>query len=41
MSLTPADRKWIDDIIKDVNEGWNDNDPSRAAGMQYVHGVFL
>ncbi|KAJ6508335.1 transport protein Avl9-domain-containing protein [Mycena sanguinolenta] len=22
--LTPADRKWMDDIVKDVNDGWND-----------------
>lgn len=27
--LTPADRKWMDDIIKDVNEGW-DEDGQRA-----------
>ncbi|KAJ7078547.1 transport protein Avl9-domain-containing protein [Mycena belliarum] len=24
--LTPADRKWMDDIVKDVNDGWNDED---------------
>lgn len=36
VSLTPADRRWIDDIVKDVNEGWNDDDPTRSAGMQYV-----
>lgn len=27
--LTAADRKWMDDIIKDVNEGW-DEDEKRA-----------
>ncbi|KAK7022103.1 UDENN domain-containing protein [Favolaschia claudopus] len=25
-ALTPADRKWMDDIIKDVNDGWNDEE---------------
>jgi len=34
VSLTPADRKWIDDIVKDVNEGWNEDDPTRPTGMQ-------
>ncbi|PSR70819.1 hypothetical protein PHLCEN_2v13260 [Hermanssonia centrifuga] len=34
--LTPADRKWMDDIVKDVNEGWDDSDPSKAAsGIQF------
>lgn len=23
--LTAADRKWMDDIIKDVNEGWDED----------------
>jgi hypothetical protein len=22
--LTAADRKWMDEIVKDVNEGWDD-----------------
>ncbi|KAF8758789.1 Transport protein Avl9 [Rhizoctonia solani] len=35
-ALTAADRKFIDDLVKDVNEGWNDADPSRPLGMQYV-----
>jgi hypothetical protein len=35
-SLTAADRKFIDDLVRDVNEGWNDADPSRPLGMQYV-----
>ncbi|KAF7298782.1 UDENN domain-containing protein [Mycena indigotica] len=26
IALTPADRKWMDDIVKDVNEGWNDEE---------------
>ncbi|CAE6518577.1 unnamed protein product [Rhizoctonia solani] len=34
-SLTAADRKFIDDLVKDVNEGWNDADPSRPLGMQF------
>lgn len=36
MALTPADRKWIDDIVRDVNTSWNDNDPARPLGMQSV-----
>ncbi|KAF8524972.1 transport protein Avl9-domain-containing protein [Gautieria morchelliformis] len=35
LSLTPADRKWIDDIVKDVNESWNKEDPTRPAGMLF------
>lgn len=41
LSLTPADRKWIDDIVKDVNEGWNNDDPTRPAGMLYVFSIFV
>lgn len=26
----------MDDIVRDVNEGWNDEDPTRSTGMQYV-----
>ncbi|KAK0221546.1 transport protein Avl9-domain-containing protein [Armillaria fumosa] len=33
--LTPADRKWMDDIVQDVNEGWSDEDPKRSPGMQF------
>lgn len=33
--LTPADRKWMDDIVQDVNEGWSDEDPKRSQGMQF------
>ena len=32
--LTPADRKWMDDIVKDVNESWDDSDPTGGAGIQ-------
>jgi hypothetical protein len=35
-ALTGADRKFIDDLVKDVNDGWNEADPSRPLGMQYV-----
>ncbi|KAH7340653.1 transport protein Avl9-domain-containing protein [Rhizoctonia solani] len=34
-ALTAADRKFIDDLVRDVNEGWNDADPSRPLGMQF------
>lgn len=32
--LTAADRKWMDDIVRDVNEGWSDDEPRSA--VQYV-----
>lgn len=34
--LTGADRKWMDDIVRDVNDGWDDDDPTRPPNMQYV-----
>ena len=34
VALTAADRKWMDDMVNDVNEGWNENDPQRPATMQ-------
>ncbi|KAH6893705.1 cytoplasmic protein [Coprinopsis sp. MPI-PUGE-AT-0042] len=33
--LTAADRKWMDEIITDVNEGWGEDDPSRPHGMKF------
>lgn len=41
MALTPADRKWIDDIVRDVNVSWNDDDPTRPLGMQSVFALLL
>ncbi|EJD45652.1 hypothetical protein AURDEDRAFT_87548 [Auricularia subglabra TFB-10046 SS5] len=35
VGLTAADRKWIDEIVKDVNDTWNEADPSRPIGMQF------
>ena len=32
--LTPADRKWMDDIVRDVNEEWDDGDPTGGPGIQ-------
>ncbi|KAJ7780744.1 transport protein Avl9-domain-containing protein [Mycena maculata] len=32
--LTAADRKWMDDIVKDVNDGWNDEE-GRPVSMMY------
>ena len=34
-ALTAADRRWMDDIVRDVNEEWNDKDPSRPLTMQF------
>ncbi|KAF8651950.1 hypothetical protein AX16_004593 [Volvariella volvacea WC 439] len=33
--LTAADRKWMDEIVTDVNTGWNDEDPTRPHKMQF------
>jgi hypothetical protein len=30
VALTPADRKWIDEIVRDVNDSWDDIDPTKA-----------
>ncbi|KAG8776200.1 late secretory pathway protein avl9 [Serendipita sp. 397] len=35
IALTPADRMWIDSIVKDVSDTWNENDPQRPLGMQF------
>ncbi|KAH8114416.1 transport protein Avl9-domain-containing protein [Phellopilus nigrolimitatus] len=35
VALTPADRKWMDDIVRDVNEGWDDADPNQSANIQF------
>ncbi|THH07775.1 hypothetical protein EW145_g3151 [Phellinidium pouzarii] len=35
VALTPADRKWMDDIVKDVNESWDDTDPSQSINMHF------
>ncbi|KIK99623.1 hypothetical protein PAXRUDRAFT_131690 [Paxillus rubicundulus Ve08.2h10] len=29
VALTPADRKWIDEIVRDVNDTWDDDDAQR------------
>ncbi|KAI0667725.1 transport protein Avl9-domain-containing protein [Trametes maxima] len=34
VGLTPADRKWMDDIVKDVNETWHE-DSDMAVGMHF------
>ncbi len=39
MALTPADRKWIDDIVRDVNVSWNNSDPTRPLDMQSVFNL--
>lgn len=32
--LTAADRKWMDDILTDVNENWQAKDTASPMGMQ-------
>lgn len=34
VALTAADRKWMDEIVRDVNDAWDDGDPLKPA-MQY------
>ena len=36
VAMTPADRRWMDDMLHDVVESWNENDPQRPTSMQYV-----
>jgi len=37
VGLTPADRKWMDDLMQDVNEAMENSDPSKPSGMhKYV-----
>ena len=35
VSLTPADRKWMDDVINVVQSTWNSADPAQPVQMQY------
>ncbi|KAH7909234.1 transport protein Avl9-domain-containing protein [Hygrophoropsis aurantiaca] len=34
VGLTAADRKWMDEIVRDVNDAWDDADPS-SPGMHF------
>ncbi|PPQ68833.1 LOW QUALITY PROTEIN: hypothetical protein CVT25_008881 [Psilocybe cyanescens] len=36
--LTPADRKWMDDILTDVNENWRSDASLNATGMHQFKG---
>ncbi|KAG6039465.1 hypothetical protein E4U41_002507 [Claviceps citrina] len=36
LSLTAADRRWIDFVTHEVNETWDEANPSRPKNMQYV-----
>lgn len=29
VALTPADRKWMDEIVRDVNDAWDDAEPTK------------
>lgn len=35
VALTPADRKWMDDIVHLVLDTWNPDDPTRPISMQF------
>jgi hypothetical protein len=41
VALTAADRKWMDDIVNDVNASWDDEDPGKASHMQCVIPICL
>ncbi|CAH7669416.1 transport protein Avl9-domain-containing protein [Phakopsora pachyrhizi] len=36
VALTPADRKWMDELIAAVDSSWNPDDPSRPVGNKFV-----
>ncbi|KAI0059582.1 hypothetical protein BV25DRAFT_1828836 [Artomyces pyxidatus] len=38
IALTAADRKWMDEIVKDVNDGWDEGESAVGAGMQRFKG---
>jgi Transport protein Avl9 len=33
VALTPADRKWMDEIVKDVNDTWDTDDGMRSVSF--------
>ena len=33
-ALTPADRKWMDDVVRDVNENWDESDQAATPVIQ-------
>ncbi|KLO05626.1 hypothetical protein SCHPADRAFT_1002797 [Schizopora paradoxa] len=35
VALTAADRKWMDDIVKDVNEGWSESSSEQITGLKF------
>jgi hypothetical protein len=35
VALTSADRRWMDEIVKTVEETWNPEDPTRPTGMVF------
>ncbi|PLW17925.1 hypothetical protein PCANC_10308 [Puccinia coronata f. sp. avenae] len=36
ISLTSADRKWMDELIEAVDSSWNEDDPSRPVGNKFL-----
>ncbi|MBW0466969.1 hypothetical protein O181_006684 [Austropuccinia psidii MF-1] len=36
ISLTSADRKWMDELIAAVDSSWNPDDPSRPVGNKFI-----
>jgi hypothetical protein len=40
VALTAADRKWMDDIVNDVNANWDGEGPGKAPSMQCATPLF-
>lgn len=36
LALTPADRKWTEELVTLVDASWNANDPSRPLGLNFI-----
>ncbi|GAA5857761.1 hypothetical protein JCM5353_002200 [Sporobolomyces roseus] len=36
ITLTPADRKWMDELVTTVDQSWNAEDPTRPEGMGWI-----
>ncbi|GAA5839999.1 hypothetical protein JCM3766R1_000637 [Sporobolomyces carnicolor] len=36
ITLTPADRKWMDELVTTVDQSWNKDDPTRPEGLGWI-----
>jgi hypothetical protein len=35
VGLTAADRKWMDEVVKDVNESWDEGEPGGGRSLHF------